>query len=251
MHALHGNGEKDTHHRRQRKNTKKARQHQPHIHDLRVAFLNVHGLGDARFRGYLLAQYRRRYDVLILVETWCPGPEEERAWAKDWHNSGGTFWASGPPSKQTTPAPHQQPAPVAQPPGENEDTHPHTHKGRGVAILFARELEAAATDPPTIIRDPAGRYLAVSCKIHGRDTMFIGAHADNKSDARQEAYYSRLYDALPPYNPSTDYHLFIDANNAPDWTLDRRGNPASQQDQPSGLPALRCILDAYSLADNF
>ena len=87
MHALHGNEEKDTHHRRQRKNTKKARQHQPHIHDILVAFLNVLGLGDARFRRYLLAQYRRRYDVLILVETWCPGPEEERAWAKDWHNS--------------------------------------------------------------------------------------------------------------------------------------------------------------------
>ena len=58
--------------------------------------------------------------------------------------------------------------------------------------------------------------------------------------------------ALPsPYNPSTDYHLFIDANNAQDWTLDRRGNPTSQQDHPRGLAALRLILDVYSLADNF
>ncbi len=140
---------------------------------------------------------------------------------------------------------------MAHPPGENEDTHPHTNKGRGVAILFARDLEAAVTDPPTVIRDPAGRYLAVRSKIHGRDMMLIGAHADNKNDARQEAYYSRLYAALPSYNPSTDYHLLINAYNAPDRTLDRRGNPASQQDHPRGLTALRRIIDAYSLADNF
>ena len=69
--------------------------------------------------------------------------------------------------------------------------------------------------------------------------MFIGAHSDNKNDARQEAYYLRLYARLPSYNPSTDYHLFIDANNALDWTLDRRGNPTSQQDHPRGLAALR------------
>ena len=131
-------------------------------------------------------------------------------------NSGGTFWASGPPSKHTTPAPHQEPAPVAHPTGKNKDTHPHTHKRRGVAILFATDLEAAVTDPPTVIRDPASRYLAVRCNIHGQDTMFIGAHADNKNDARQEAYYSRLYATLSPYNPSADYHLFIDAKNAPD-----------------------------------
>lgn len=68
--------------------------------------------------------------------------------------------------------------------------------------------------------------------------MFIGAHADNTSDARQEAYYSRLYPTLPSYNPSTDYHLYIDANNAPDWTFDRRGITASQQDHPRGLAAL-------------
>jgi hypothetical protein len=81
--------------------------------------------------------------------------------------------------------------------------------------------------------------------------MFIGTLTENKTDIRQEAYCLRLYAALPHYNPSTDYHLFIDANNAPDWTLDRRGNPAYQQDQPRGFTALRRILDAYSLADNF
>ena len=107
----------------------------------------------------------------------------------------------------TATATHQQPAPAAHPPGENEDTHPHTHRGRGVAILFARDLEAAVTDPPTIIRDPAGHYLAVQCTIYGQDTMFIGAYADKKSDARQEPYYSRLYAALPPVShpPITVY----------------------------------------------
>jgi hypothetical protein len=99
-------------------------------------------------------------------------------------NSGGTFWASGPPSKQTTPAPPQQPAPVALNPGQNEDTHPQIHKGRGVAIFFNRDLEAAVMDPPNIIRDPAGRCIIVQCKIHGQDTMFIAAHAENKSDVR-------------------------------------------------------------------
>ena len=54
-----------------------------------------------------------------------------------------------------------------------------------------------------------------------------------------------------PLNPSTDYNLFIDANNAPDWTLDRRGNSTSQPDYCRGLAALQLILDAYSLADNF
>ena len=78
----------------------------------------------------------------------------------------------------------------------------------GVAILFARDFEAAVTDPQTVIRDPAGRYLAVRCNIHGRDTMFRGAHAANKTDARQGAYYLQLCAVLlTPYNPSTDYRL--------------------------------------------
>ena len=84
--------------------------------------------------------------------------------------------------------------------GKNEDTnHPYTHKERGVDILFARDLEDAVTDPRTH-KGPsrADRYLLAKCKIHGRDTVFIGAHADNKSDSRQEACYSRLIAALPP-----------------------------------------------------
>ena len=112
---------------------------------------------------------------------------------------------------------------------------PHP-QGKGCRDSIARDLEAAVTDPTTVIRDPAGRYLAVRCKIHSRDTMFIGAHADNKNNARQEAYYSHLYAALPPYNPSTNYHLFIDANNASDWTLDRRGTLPLNRTTFVGLP---------------
>ncbi len=133
--------------RRQRQTAEKWRQHTPHIHDLRVAFLNVRGFGDACFRGYLLAQYRRRYDVLVLVETLCPGPGEERAWAKDWPNSGGTFWASGPPSKHTTPAPHQQPAPVAHPQAKTKTFTP-TSTREGVSRFYSLETSRLRSQTP-------------------------------------------------------------------------------------------------------
>ena len=54
-------------------------------------------MGDNVFRRYLLSQYRKRYHIFAAAETWCPGPEKEKEWAKDWKGSGGVVWASGPP----------------------------------------------------------------------------------------------------------------------------------------------------------
>ena len=62
---------------------------QQHVNDTRIGFLNARGMGDRTFRQYLLAQYRRRFHILALAETWCPGRNEEREWAKDWKKSGG------------------------------------------------------------------------------------------------------------------------------------------------------------------
>jgi hypothetical protein len=141
---------------------KKGIQHKPHLHGLRVAFLNVRGFGDARFRGHLLAHY-----LPASVCCSCPGrnmlsgPGRRAGMGQALEEFCLHVLGVSTPSKHTTPAPHQQPAPVAHSSGENEDTHPDTHRERGVAILFARDLEAAVTDPPTIIRDPAGRYLTV------------------------------------------------------------------------------------------
>ena len=80
--------------------------------------------------------------------------------------------------------------------------------------------------------------------------MFTGAHGDSRTDARQEACYSRLYDAIPLYNPSIDYHLLLDANNAPDWTLDRRGNPAPNRIASAGWPRSD-VYSTYFLAASF
>jgi hypothetical protein len=120
-----------------RRGTRKLMQQQ-HVNDTRIGFLNARGMGDRTFRQYLLAQYRRRFHILALAETWCPGRNEEREWAKDWKKSGGVVWASGPPAT-----------------ADNQ----HGFKGRGIGIFFADCLGEVAEQCEKIIRDPEGRIL--------------------------------------------------------------------------------------------
>ena len=95
---------------------KKARHN---VNDLRIGFLNAHSLGENTFRQYLLNQYRRKFDIFAVAETWCPDTDHETRWAKDWKGSGGVIWASGPkPSNSNT----------------------RSHWGRGMALCFAKEL---------------------------------------------------------------------------------------------------------------
>ena len=84
-----------------RRGTRKLAQQQ-HVNDTRIGFLNARGMGDRTFRQYLLAQYRRRFHILALAETWCPGRNEEREWAKDWKKSGGWSGLRGHQQLQTT-----------------------------------------------------------------------------------------------------------------------------------------------------
>ena len=93
------------------------------------------------FRRYLLSQYRRRYHVFAAAETWCPGPEKEKEWAKDWKGSGGVVWASAPP--------------------EAADNL-YGYKGRGIGIFFANCLGEVVEKSEQIVRDPQGRFLAIS-----------------------------------------------------------------------------------------
>jgi hypothetical protein len=54
---------------------KKARRN---VNDLRIGFLNAHSLGENTFRQYLLNQYRRKFDIFAVAETWCPDTDHER-----------------------------------------------------------------------------------------------------------------------------------------------------------------------------
>ena len=93
---------------------------------------------------------------------------------------GGVVWASGPPAT-----------------ADNQ----HGFKGRGIGIFFADCLGEVAEQCEKIIRDPEGRFLAVSFTLHGRPTLVVAYHADNQSDTQQEAFYKRLALALDPYRP--------------------------------------------------
>jgi ribonuclease HI len=205
------------------------------VNDLKMGFLNAHSLGDDKFRKYLLAQYRRKFDILAIAETWCPDAKHETQWAKDWKGSGGTIWASGPP----------------QPEGSSS----RKHWGRGMCLLFASGLGDVASTATVLTRDPGGRYLAVQCLLHGRESVIICAHADNDSDEEQEKFYRRLHQNLPSRKNDVDYLFLLDANNAPNWHLDRRAppgpTPSPTQNRVLGIAAMRTLLDAYDVADTF
>ena len=126
---------------------RKGKKRQQYVNDTTCGFLNVQGMGDNVFRRYLLSQYRKRYHIFAAAETWCPGPEKEKEWAKDWKGSGGVVWASAPP--------------------EAADNL-YGYKGRGIGIFFANCLGEVVEKSEQIVRDPQGRFLAISCTLHGR-----------------------------------------------------------------------------------
>ena len=203
------------------------------VNDLKIGVQNVQGWNDPKFRRYMLHQYRRRYKIFAALETWCPGTEEEREWAKDWKGSGGVFWASGPAKSAN---------------------NPNGYKGRGVAIFYASELGDVQETGQVICRDPNGRFLAVKSTIHGRSTVVIAAHADNDTDEEQANFYDRLNESLPEYEPDTDYHFLLDANNVEDWDRDHRpgaGRAAGPQTRTHGLAAMRILLERHREVDNF
>ena len=107
-----------------------------------------------------------------------------------------------------------------------------------------------------IVRDPQGRFLAISCTLHGRPTLIVAAHADNNSDAEQEAFYKRLAHALEPFRPEKkpgmDYHFLMDTNNAPDWHLDYRSTASrTTQSRPLGIAAMQQLVQTFKVIDNF
>jgi len=151
----------------------------------------------------------------------------EILWGKDWKGSAGVKWASG-PEKGT---------------GNDE----HCHKGRGMAVMFSTRL--GEIEPKIEAKDPSGRFIIVSCTIYGARTMIVAYHADNKislnpkrtADEMQEAFYSRLRQAIP-IRPDYQYILMGDANNVLDWDTDYRtasGTVRHAQDHPLGTAALR------------
>jgi len=52
-----------------------------------------------------------------------------------------------------------------------------------------------------------------------------------------------------------DYFFLLDANNAPDWSLDHRnlsvGPAVSKQDRPLGIETMTTLFDAYHVVDSF
>ena len=123
-----------------------------------------------------------------------------------------------------------------------------------MALCFAKELgDVAATS--TVTRDPNGRYLIVQCTIHGRETVIVSAHSDNHSDTEQADFYGRLQRSLPAHKVGVDYFFLLDANNAPDWSLDQRnlsvGPAVSKQDRPLGIETMTTLFDAYHVVDSF
>ena len=132
----------------------------------------------------------------------------------------------------------------------------HGYKGRGIGIFFANCLGEVVEKSEQIVRDPQGRFLAISCTLHGRPTLIVAAHADNNSDAEQEAFYKRLAQALEPFRPDKkpgmDYHFLMDTNNAPDWHLDYRSTASrTTQSRPLGIAAMQQLVQTIKVIDNF
>ena len=51
-------------------------------------------------------------------------------------------------------------------------------------------------EPQVVVEDSEGRFVVVRAEIHGHDTLIVVCHADNKSDAEQAKYYTRLEERL-------------------------------------------------------
>ena len=98
----------------------------------------------------------------MLAETNCNTAVDEVEWARDWHN-GSAYWAS-----------------YRQHPGAGG-----SHRGMALFVADSVPFENAKV----LHRDPGGRSLIVRARIHHRDTVIIGFHADNSADA-------------PPSNPA-------------------------------------------------
>ena len=79
-----------------------------------------------------------------------------------------------------------------------------------MAVLVSKRLPQA--EPRLACKDPEGRYMAVWVSVFGRKTLVVGTHADNESDADQEAFYARVRAALPPHGDA-DVVWLGDMNN--------------------------------------
>ena len=204
-----------------------------HVNDLRIGFLNAHSLGDNIFRKYLLAQYRRKFDIFAVAETWCPDVTHETMWARDWKGSGGTVWASGP---------------------ERTSSTSRGHWGKGVAIFFAKELGEVTEHATVLYKDPCGRALAIRCKVYNRTSVFVVVHARNESDREQADFYTQLGTHLPKRESGVDYYFLMDANNAPWWKGDRRtldGTREPEQTRPLGVQAMQKLMERFEVVDTF
>ena len=97
---------------------------------------------DEHAREAYLRAARDVCDVLVLAETNCPGGENvERVWGRAWPEGYEPIWASDSEGRV----------------------------GRGMAVLVSKRLPQAA--PQVVLRDPAGRFVAVRMIINGRQTL--------------------------------------------------------------------------------
>ena len=132
-----------------------------------LLFQNLHSMADPAFRKYLLHKACQVSDVRVFAETGCTNAEEERRWAQDCQGCSHVFWASAPESQ----------------------TGKKVHNGRGMAVFVSKRVPFKDA---RVFRDPSGRYIIVRCRIHNRESLLIGMHADNHTDAEQAAYYDRV-----------------------------------------------------------
>ena len=192
---------------------------------VKFRFHNVRGLSDDKFRQFYLNKARSSCDILVLAETNCTSTEDETRWEQDWTKKSAVFWASCTDNPGTR--------------GAN---------CRGMAVMISNRVPLQ--NAKIIAKDPGGRYIAIQCKLHDRDTIIVGCHADNGSDIDQEDFYERMKRDIPAATPGTDIILLGDFNNTTDrgkdvWYRDKKNtsNPIHQKyyERPKGIDALGAL----------
>ena len=208
-------------------------------HSVRYRFHNVRGLGNEAFRRSYLERAQSTTDVLLLCETGCRSATEARAWDAAWRCPAFTAHA-----------------PYAPPPGVSG------HTGRGLSLWVSSGVPSS--EHALLHADPGGRALVVRMRVHGRDTLLIGFHADSATDREQAASYERLYQALASLFPDPSapskinlpdgVHVILlsDCNNTLHPAVDTwRPDSPPFQHRPAGAAALNTLMRSLGLADAF
>ncbi len=187
---------------------------------LRLASLNVNGLGDAAKRRHLHHHiHTNHYDVVYLQETHAQQADMDEL-VRFWN--GPSFWT-------TTP----------------------TRLGRrnGVAILLNRKRFTVDDAELVINDDENGQFIAVRLRVAPNvHVNLINVYAPSKPHERTE-YYDKLHDKLDGVNPADHTVLCGDFNCVLDPQLDRVSTSDSDRNALAGSTELLALTAHLAVSD--